>query len=90
MSVLPKEIGDHGELIVQTNEQKMSLSSGEISLTSICTIIIRFHKRTPDLIQCPFSESLQRLSLFYQLTVSLSSRKRYSKNIYKAWYTFFK
>lgn len=37
MSVLPKEIGDHGELIVQTNEQKMSLSSGEISLTSIRT-----------------------------------------------------
>ncbi|MFP9055434.1 bifunctional biotin--[acetyl-CoA-carboxylase] synthetase/biotin operon repressor, partial [Enterococcus faecalis] len=34
---LAKEIGDHGELIVQTNEQKMSLSSGEISLTSIRT-----------------------------------------------------
>ncbi len=32
---LAKEIGDHGELIVQTNEQEMSLSSGEISLTSI-------------------------------------------------------
>ena len=34
---LAKEIGDHGELIVQTNEQEMSLSSGEISLTSIRT-----------------------------------------------------
>ena len=34
---LAKEIGHHGELIVQTNEQEMSLSSGEISLTSIRT-----------------------------------------------------
>ncbi len=32
---IAKEIGDHGELIVQTADQEMSLSSGEISLTSI-------------------------------------------------------